>query len=252
MKLVIAQFSLLFLLAEGTFAESEGRGKGRNQNPGKESKGDRSPGKGPRNPEFRNQLFQRLDENQDGKVSPEEFAANPRLERATAKQREALFQRLDKNDDGLIERNEMKAPKRRGREGRPPWLRNGPVNFEQFAEQPRVQRLDPAAQRRLFERMDQNGDGVLSKEDLPRQRGPRPNGEPRPLKAFETVDSDGDGQISFSEFQQEPLFRRLGEDEAEDRFEEIDKDSDGLLSSDEWQQAPRPKREKREKQKPRN
>ena len=204
--------------------------------------------KGSRHSEFANHFFSRLDQDQDGAVSQEEFASNPRLEKATDEQCQSLFQRLDKNNDGLITRNELTPPPNMRRGERPNWLEKGPVNYEQFAQQPRVQRLNEDLRKKLFDRLDQNGDGILSKEDSPRGRGDKSREDrqqrDRPLLQ-DTLDADEDGNLSFTEFQSDPRHHELGEDEVEDRFEAIDTNNDGLLSSDELKAAHKSRDSKR-------
>lgn len=180
-------------------------------------------------------IFQKLDVDEDGKITFTEFEANPRLERANAEQRQIIFARIDKNEDGTIERHEMRPvhKERPERPERPNWLQQGPVTFEQFSKQPRVQRLDEERRRQLFERLDQNGDGKLDKEDSPRKRvegGPENRPEPK-------FDTDQDGKISLSEFRQGPRQKMLSEDESAMRFKELDKNNDGFLSRED-----RPKR----------
>lgn len=232
MKRLLPSAVLLLLLAGSAMAEPQNETRG--------EKGKKKD-KGSRHSEFAHQFFSRLDKDQDGAVDQEEFAANPRLENATAEQQERLFQRLDKNGDGFIKRNEFKPPPNMRRGERPRWLEGGPVTYEQFAKQPRVQRLNEAMRKKLFERLDQNNDGVLSKEDSPRRRGERPEG-PSPLQ--EILDSNEDGQLSFSEFQNDPHHHGLTEDEVEDRFEAIDLNSDGLLSDEERKAARKSKNSK--------
>ena len=202
--------------------------------------------KGGEPPEFAARFFERLDANNDNAVDQTEFEANPRLEKASEEQRQTLFLRHDKNGDGLIRRDEIKPPKS-WRHDRPGWFRKGPVTFEEFVQQPRIQRLDQEMQRDLFNRIDQNSDGLLSKEDLPRRRGGLkgpPHGAPSPRK----FDTNGDGIISFAEFQKAPFHANLSEDEAEDRFEHLDTNNDGQLTGDELthpSKGPRPERVRR-------
>ncbi|MDQ8191390.1 EF-hand domain-containing protein [Roseibacillus persicicus] len=247
MKRLIASSSLALLLGTQAMAEQEGQ-----------KRPDRN--RGERTSDFADRFFKQLDVNEDGNVDAEEFNANPRLENATPEQREVLFKRIDKNGDGLIQRHEMKPPKGHGRNERPNWLAEGPVSYEKFAKSPRVERLSEEMRRKLFDRMDKNGDGVLSAEDMPRRgRGEgdrRENGGRRPERpiSHKDLDTDEDGKISFPEFQEAPFNRGLGEDEAEDRFEAHDKDGDGFLSPDEIATKPdrperqgrRPKLEKKE------
>lgn len=200
-------------------------------------------------------LFQRLDRNGDGKIDAEEFRAHPRLREASPEQRDKLFERLDKNSDGLIQPSELPHPRERERGPRPPWAGKGPVNYETFAQGPRVARLPEEKRRELFNRLDRNGDGFLSQADLPTQRRPepRPPGERRGgrrggrrerlqgggFPTFENADTNGDGELSFAEVSAIPPLSKLGEDEREDRFEALDKDGSGTLSSEEYRRQPR-------------
>lgn len=190
--------------------------------------------------EMLNHIFQRLDTDKSGRISPQEFEANPRLERATEEQKEKLFQRLDKNQDGELQRRELrpeKPPVRRD------WHTNGPLTFEKFAEQPRVAKLPPQAQKDLFERMDRNSDGKIDKEDRrfnegghpPRERGKeRPGGPP----SHAEIDRNKDGKITFEEFQNAPFHKNKDEDEVEDLFESLDRNGDSVLTPDERGEKP--------------
>lgn len=206
------------------------------------------PERGPRGGEMLNHMFQRLDADKSGKISKEEFEANPRLERASEEQKKNLFQRLDKNEDGQLERSELrpeKLPIRRD------WSAEGPLTFEEFIVQPRVAKLPARAQKELFERMDRNGDGRIDKEDRRfREGGPeggrqlRERGKERPGRfPFPQMDRDKDGKVTFEEFQQAPFHRDKGEDELEDLFESMDRNGDSVLSPEDHpeKQAP-PKR----------
>ena len=234
MKGILTSSTLIFLLTVGGTAEPE-NGKKKERE------------KGFRSGEFVAHFFSRLDTDQDGAVNQEEFAANPRLERATPEQRVSLFNRLDKDRDGVIKPDELKPPKGMRPGERPGWLQNGPVNFEQFSQQPRVQRLDEEMRRRCFERLDQNKDGILSKADIQRGKGLRPERGPQGPPSHARLDTDEDGKISFPEFQSAPFHKKISEDDAEDRFEALDEDGDGFLSREELQKIP--SREKRKSNK---
>ncbi|MHA2621091.1 MAG: EF-hand domain-containing protein [bacterium JZ-2024 1] len=121
--------------------------------------------------------FARLDRNGDGKISKDEFPGKP--ERFTA---------LDTNADGFITKEELQA---RGQQLRDRWADKKPGeqiwkkwdanNDGKVARDEYI-----AAMKQLFDHLDRNGDGVLSKADL---GGPRPLSQsrspqtPRPEKA---------------------------------------------------------------------
>ena len=76
----------------------------------------------------------------------------------------------------------------------------------------------------VFKKMDKDGDGVLSKEELEESRGMvRQEAEKR---IFQRFDADDSGTISKDEFP--------GRDE---RFDKIDANADGELSPEELQEA---------------
>ena len=98
-----------------------------------------------------------MDTDKDGRVSQAEFQGPP-----------ALFQRLDRNRDGYVDAEDR--PKGNG--GR------------QAATPDQIE----ARARKQLERMDKNGDGALSAEEVP---------SPRLLEA---ADADGNGSISADEW----------------------------------------------------
>lgn len=218
------------------------------QGPDPEKEADRPPRLG----EVGQRLFAQLDVDQSGDLNTEEFQAHPRLSKASDEQKSRLFQRLDKNNDGLIQRRELRPPRPEDRQER---RRRGPMNYEQFAAQPRIKKMSEERKQELFKRLDRNQDGQLSHEDSRRrQRPPRdrdrdrergPNREAAPFPRRPLEDSNKDGQISFQEFYAHPPHQKLGEDEAEDRFEAIDSNQDGQLSPEELQEnVDRPPRKK--------
>ncbi|MBK1834982.1 EF-hand domain-containing protein [Roseibacillus ishigakijimensis] len=182
--------------------------------------------------DFVHQFLSKYDTNQDGVLSQEEFAANPKLEKASPEQREALFNRIDKNDDGMLQPNELHPPKSHRRDRRPKWLERGPVDYDTFARQERVQKLPEEKRRALFERLDRNKDGLLSREDMP-DHDRRAHGPDR-KEIFRKMDQNEDGGLDFTEFFAAPLIKKLGEDAAEDRFEALDQDGDLSLSPPEF------------------
>lgn len=131
------------------------------------------------------QFFERLDSDKNGTIEFEEFSNNPRLARATSEQQQTLFNRLDKNQDGKLSRNEVKPPNARKHPIQ--WLRNGPIDYETFAKRPQIVKLQEKHRRRLFQRLDRNSDGVLDKKDTPRNLRKKPRNEKKKSSPFPSL-----------------------------------------------------------------
>ena len=104
-------------------------------------------------------MFRNLDKDKDGKLSVDEFPEKfkPR------------FKSLDSNGDGYVDLEEHRAQRRKMEEVR--------KKAEEQAD-------------RIFKARDKDGDGRLSKEELPEQAA----------KMFSRIDRDGDGAVSKQEY----------------------------------------------------
>jgi Ca2+-binding EF-hand superfamily protein len=220
-------------------------------------------------PDDKKRLFERLvrvaDKNKDGKLSAEELAAGlkPR-ERPAAPGGpgspegrpglETMFKRLDANGDGKVTLDEVPEPRRerfkqliaRGdRDG------DGALSEQEFiAAGPGAGAGSPDATqgpegggdvKRLFSRLDKNGDGKVTLDEVPEERRPRIE------RWIRRADKDGDKALSLEEFTAAWRQGRPGEDRPEsgrrppfpsDRglpfpslFSALDSDHDGKLSA---------------------
>ena len=140
----------------------------------------------------------RGDKNGDGKISREEFLQNPRLEKVPKSNRIAMFNRMDTNKDGFLSPDDW--PKRsdgsRGWDRRPAFLdekrmkeldadKDGALSFEEWRKNPRFEGQPEERLRGIFGLIDRNDDGKLDRADRPERmnrRGPRPEGERPPGK----------------------------------------------------------------------
>jgi len=242
----------LALLGAGTaIAQDAGKKPGERKPFGSRPSGD---GEGRGFVEF----LKRADTDGDGKVSEQEFMTLERLSKLSEDQRRAMFARLDKNGDGFVEAREMKFSGRPGggKDGMPrlgelDLDKNGSVSFDEFLKSEFVKRLPEERRRAFFDRLDRNGDGVLSPADRMgggRERGPggpggpgRGPGEGRSdaKPKFESVDKNGDGVVDFEEFQNIPGLRDRGEDLQEDLFEKADQNGDLKLQAEEFDSVQR-------------
>ncbi len=114
-------------------------------------------------------LFQRLDANGDGKVVLDEIP-EPRRE-----QFQKLIARADKDGDGALSLQEFSR---------------GTMAQQASLKRPQAGR-DPA---QLFARMDRNGDGKVTADELPEERRPMIE------RMIKHGDKDGDGALTSEEF----------------------------------------------------
>ncbi|RPJ35639.1 MAG: hypothetical protein EHM17_01770 [Verrucomicrobiaceae bacterium] len=210
----------------------------------------------------------------DGLISREEFDQMPRIRNLPEEKRPRIFERLDKDGDGSLSREELSRMGRPNDGPRPPMQRlweldadkSGGVSLEEFKAGKLHQKLPPERQVAIFQRLDTDGDGVITPKDKPeppfkregdkphprRGQGPggerpeRPEGpgmpaEPRmdPQRMLRQLDKDADGALSYEEFRAGPAVRGLPEDEQEDRFEAMDKNHDQKLTKEDFPPPPR-------------
>ncbi|WP_394195977.1 EF-hand domain-containing protein [Litoreibacter albidus] len=107
--------------------------------------------------------FEELDADGNGSVTEAEMQAH----------RAAGFASTDTNGDGALSRDELEAKMKSGKEDR------------------MTRRLD-----KMMERMDTDGNGTLSQEEMADAGGKRKG------KGFSRMDKDGNGEISKAEFEQ--------------------------------------------------
>lgn len=204
------------------------------------------------------EFWKRADTNNDGFVSREEFFALERISKLPEEKRVKIFERLDKDNDGKLSKGELEqfgGGPQRGfpRLGELDTDKSGGVSFEEFKAAEFVKKLPAEQQETLFKRLDRDNDGQITPKDHPPEpprrdgegprrdgEGPRRDGDGDLRQILRTLDANGDGAVTFDEYQKAPYAEKLGEDALEKRFEKLDRNGDKKLSGED---APPPKPE---------
>ena len=226
---------LLLILSIGCGIAQE---KGRNKKGSKRSGGGR---------DHQASFFHHFDSDKDGKVIRAEFDAGERIKNLSQEVRDKLFGRLDKDKDGVITKKEMKPPSGERSpdfENMRRFLKeadanqNGKITAEEFAAHPRFAEMPEKRSKNVFEMIDRNHDGVITRGDHR-----RPGDERNMVKDF---DLDKSGALSWAEFKNIPHVMAMEEKEGRRRFEKLDSDNNGELSKEEVTKAGPPQRPRRD------
>lgn len=95
--------------------------------------------------------LKKMDTNQDGQITRDEW-----------KGRDRGFQRADRNNDGVISREEVLTGRRK--------LRKRPLKQMDTDKNGQISRGEWLGNPELFSKLDQNNDGVITKEELKNRR----------------------------------------------------------------------------------
>ncbi|MGE0605838.1 MAG: EF-hand domain-containing protein [Pirellulales bacterium] len=178
------------------------------------------------------QLFNRLDQDKDGKVTLQEVPEEGR------ERFQNLMTRADRDGDGALTQDELvkEFENIRRQLGIPGQQHGGGDPLFRTLDTDGDGKLSAAeisAAGETLKRLDRNGDGQIAREELAPPRGPGAGGQPgqgQALQAFverlKQADADGDGKISKEE----------APDRLKERFADIDKNGDGSIDKEEIQQ----------------
>ncbi|RYD66319.1 MAG: hypothetical protein EOP83_05365 [Verrucomicrobiaceae bacterium] len=192
------------------------------------------------------EFWKKADTDGDGFISAAEFGAMERPGQLPEEKRAEIFKRLDKDGDGRINLKELP---RRSQGGMQPLEevdadKDGRIVFSEFKNLGFVAKLPEERQQKIFNRMDRDGDGVLTAKDRPegpphrdgkrdgkKDKDGKPDGGKggrggHPMDIVRKLDQNDDGSLSFEEYRQAGFLKDKSEDEQEDRFEEMDRNKD--------------------------
>lgn len=128
-------------------------------------------------------MFGILDKNNDKVITAEEFFAGPRMANMPQEQRDKLFARIDQDGDGKVTPEEIRKMRQESHEKQMREIReldtdkSGGLSYEEMSRGKFFSQLPEEKRKQIFARMDTNSDGQISSEDRP--KGPRPHPEGR-------------------------------------------------------------------------
>ena len=97
---------------------------------------------------------------------------------------------------------------------------DGKISYKEFASAEKTRNLRAEGKRRLFDHLDKNKDGNITRAELPK-------GAPHPARRG---DENGDGKISFAEFCRNPRLKGVSDERLKVMFARMDLNQDGFLT----------------------
>ncbi|MEO5917410.1 MAG: EF-hand domain-containing protein [Luteolibacter sp.] len=104
---------------------------------------------------------------------------------------------------------------------------DGFISKAEFDAMPRIQNLPEEKRGNIFKRLDKDGDGKLSRDEI--MKFGRPHDGP-PMKRLWELDVDKSGGVSLEEFKQGDFFKKLPPEKQAEVFHRLDTDGDGLIT----------------------
>lgn len=115
--------------------------------------------------------FSRFDQNKDGVLNIDEFSSLTGLLKMKKADPVNLFQRLDQNKNGFLEKAELETTLPRVKCSNVDFMTHdsdasGTIDYDEYSQALVVSKWSELRRRKLFQRIDADGDGELSKLEL--------------------------------------------------------------------------------------
>ncbi len=119
------------------------------------------------------------------------------------------------------------------------------ITSEEFFAGPRMANMPQEQRDKLFARMDLDGDGKVTPEEI---RKMRQESHEKHMREVRELDTDKSGGLSFEEMSLGKFFSQLPEEKRKQIFERMDTNGDGQITPEDKPQGPRPQPENRERE----
>ena len=107
----------------------------------------------------------------------------------------------------------------------------------EFSKIQRIANLEPDKRHGLFVRLDKDGDGKISREEMSRMGKEHGDARP-PMQPLWALDVDRSGGVSFEEFQAGRFIGKLPEERQREMFRRLDTNEDGVITPKDNPAAP--------------